>query len=177
MSWLLDPFMHRCLWVGGWEASHPHIFLWLDGFVFCLPIHCCSKSGTTTGSPYGQRLAALLLLGRLVVCYLYGRFIYYGVYAVRILYILTRRTIGANDGETNGSFFRQPLVAPYPLSFVALMGVSSLPLMHALPTQYEMLVTCHPLSTTFLLHHSPAFVIDSLTDSLMLMAYGKNSPA
>ena len=37
-------------------------------------------------------------------------------------------------------------MAPYPLSFVALIGFLSLLPMHALPTPYEILVTCHHLS-------------------------------
>ena len=162
-GWLITSCTGAYGWVG-WEASHPHIFLWLGGFVFCQPLHCCSKSGTTTGSQYGQRLAALSLLGRLVVGYLYGRFIYYGVYAVRMFihahtwhYRCKRwgdqwKFLQATTGgpispvlcSSDGSFVSPTdACTPHPVWDAGHLSPNSLP--------------------SFLLHCSPAFVMDSLT--------------
>ena len=104
-----------------------------------------------------------LWVGRLVVCYLLDDLFIMVFTQLGCLYMHTCHTIGANAGATNGCFFRKPLVAPYSLTFVDLMGFPSLPPMHTLPIPYEMLVTCQPLSASCLLHRSPAIVMDSLT--------------
>ena len=52
--------------------------------------------------------------------------LFISVYTVSAFICAHKSHYLANAGATNGSFFRQPLLAPYPMSFVALMGFSSL---------------------------------------------------
>ena len=70
--------------LGGWEASFPHIFLWLGGFVFCLLLEVWRNHWKPVWATTGGTSLCLVISGRLVIWYLYGQLIYYGVYAVRM---------------------------------------------------------------------------------------------